>query len=179
MRKVVLYIAMSLDGYVADPNGGIAWLEGDGSDPFAQTSYDDFVNTVDTVILGFSTYNQIVTELSPQYWVYQDKDSYVITSKVLAEKPGITFTNESPASLVKRLKQEEGKDIWICGGATIAQQLLDADAIDVFHLSVIPTVLGGGIKLFDEHTEHKLKLIKTQTFNGIVDLIYERRGASN
>ena len=69
-----------------------------------------------------------------------------------------------------------GKNIWICGGADIVKQLVRADVIDQYFINVMPTILGGGIRLFDGlEKERKLKLIKTKSYNGITDLVYERR----
>lgn len=73
MRKVILYIAMSIDGYIADEKGGVDWLAGDGSDKDNQGSFPRFIETVDIVILGYKTYYQIVTELSPDSWAYLGK----------------------------------------------------------------------------------------------------------
>lgn len=74
------------------------------------------------------------------------------------------------------MKNEAGKDIWICGGADIVKQLLQADLIEQYYINVIPTILGNGIRLFDNlDKEIKLKLIKTRSYNGITDLVYERR----
>ncbi len=81
MRKIKLYIAISLDGFIADKNGSVAFLGGDGSDEQNFGSYLDFIETIDTVILGHSTYNQIVTELSPDEWAYKGKTSYVLTHR--------------------------------------------------------------------------------------------------
>lgn len=79
MRKVVLYIAMSLDGYIADKNNSVSWLSGDHSETNAIVSYFSFYDTVDTVILGWNTYHQIVNELSPNEWPYKEKTTYVLT----------------------------------------------------------------------------------------------------
>ncbi len=68
MRKIVLFIAMSLDGYIADTDGKVDWLVGQDSDVEGDDSYADFVNNVDTVIMGWTTYHQIVTDLSPGEW---------------------------------------------------------------------------------------------------------------
>ncbi len=176
MKKVVAYIATSVDGYVADKNGGVGWLSGDGSDSENFGSYPEFIETVDTVILGYKTYHHIVSELSPENWPYEGKTSYVLSHKKLENTGGINFTDEELTSLISRLKLEEGKNIWICGGANIIKQLHEKNLIDTYCLSVIPTILGSGTALFKEgEKEVKLKLISTTSYNGIVDLVYEKR----
>lgn len=126
MRQVVLYIAMSLDGYIADQKGSVNWLSG------------------------------------------QDRS--------LEDKDDIHFTGEQPEQLVERLKSEEGKNIWICGGAEIVNQLLKVDLIDRFHIAVIPVLLGSGTRLFPESQDKKLlRLITTKQYNGICELLYEKR----
>lgn len=83
---------------------------------------------------------------------------------------------KEPSNLVNELKNKEGKSIWICGGANTVQQLVQTDLIDEYYISVIPTVLGSGIRLFGTApNEIKLKLIDTQSHNGIVELVYVRR----
>ncbi len=79
MRKIVLYIAMSLDGYIADANGGVSWLRGQDPDSESEGSYPEFVRDIDTVVMGWETYHQVITELSPDEWVYEDLMTYVIT----------------------------------------------------------------------------------------------------
>lgn len=176
MRKVSLFIAMSLDGYIADSKGGVDWLEGQGSDNENVDAYSEFVKTVDTILMGWNTYHQIVTELSPKEWVYNDFTTYVITHNEHASTEKIHFVNINPVDLVKRLKEENGKDIWICGGANLVRQLVNEDLMDYYYITVIPTLLGAGIRLF-ENAEHeiKLRLLNTQSYNGMVDLIYTRR----
>ncbi len=176
MRKIVLYIAMSLDGYVADQNGDVDWLTGDFSDPENGGSYTEFYESVDTVIMGWRTYHQIVTELAPNDWPYKGRQSFVITHREVEDQPGISFYQRNLSELIQNLKKTEGKNIWICGGAEIVQQLIKADLIDEFCFSMIPTILGSGVKLLPTlQSEEKLKLIKTASYNGIVDLVYERR----
>ena len=176
MRKIILFIAMSLDGYIADSNGKVAWLNGHGNDDENIDTYKEFVKDIDTVIMGWNTYHQIVTELSPTEWVYSDLTTYVLTHRKHNSTKQIRFTSENPVLLLEKLKKEVGKDIWICGGANLIQQLIRENAIDKYYISVIPTLLGKGIRLFDsiEH-EIKLKLCHTQSYNGITDLIYIRR----
>lgn len=176
MRKTVLYIAISLDGYIADAAGAVDWLTGHSAAAPGVDSYGQFSKTIDTVILGWNTYRQITTELSPENWVYADFTSYVLTHRQQPPAAGIQFTQEPPAELVNRLKQKAGKDIWICGGADVAQQLMRADCIDRYHLAVIPTLLGDGLRLFPTMPQElKLRLIDTFHYNGIIEAIYERR----
>lgn len=132
MRKVTLFIAMSLDGYIADYQGKVDWLEGQGNDTENIDSYSEFVKEVDTVVMGWNTYNQIVTELSSDKWIYNELTTYVITHRECISSERIDFVDTDPVDLVKRLRVEKGKEI-------------------------------------------KLKLLKTQCYDGIIDLIYVRR----
>lgn len=176
MRKIRLFIAMSLDGYIADSLGGVDWLGGQGNEEEMIDTYAEFVTQVDTVIMGWNTYHQVATELSPEEWVYKDLTSYVVTHRECSSSEAVRFTQEEPCSLVRRLRQEKGKDIWICGGAKLIRQLVNEDLIDVYYISVIPTLLGEGIRLFGGSGRRiPLRLVKTQSYDGITDLIYERR----
>lgn len=180
MRKVILFIAMSLDGYLADREGNVDWIGGHGKDDEMMDTYADFITGVDTVVMGFRTYDQVVTQLSPDQWVYSGLNSYVVTHRDRFEdcpfQEMIHFTNEDPCSLVKKLRQTEGKQIWICGGAQIIQQLMEEDLIDLYEISVIPILLGKGIRLFGQTgKELPLRLVRTQSYNGITELLYERR----
>ena len=71
--KIVLYLAMSVDGYIADEQGGVSWLEGDGSKPDTSGSYPAFYETVEAIVMGWTTYHQIVTALSPDIWPYEGR----------------------------------------------------------------------------------------------------------
>lgn len=176
MRKVTLYIAASLDGYIADDRGGVDWLNGQGSEEENVDTYSAFIKDIDTVVMGWKTYHQVATELSPDEWVYSALTSYIITHRTCPSTETLKFVQEDPCEVVRRLKQEPGRGIWICGGANIIQPLVKADLIDEYYISVIPTLLGSGIRLWGEtETERKLKLTGTQTYNGITELIYARR----
>lgn len=176
MKKISLFIAMSLDGYIADSSGSVNWLTGQGNDDDSIDTYSEFVKDIDTVVMGWNTYHQIVTELSPDKWVYQDFTTYVVTHNSKESSDKIHFVNESPVDLIKRLSEENGKGIWICGGANLIQQLVKEDAIDCYYITVIPTILGSGIRLFENAGhEIKLRLLKTQSYNGMTDLIYTKR----
>lgn len=170
-----MYIAMSLDGYIADKHGRVDWLCGHDDGENADT-YSEFIREVDTVVMGWNTYHQITTELSPNEWVYEQLTSYVITHRAMTPTDNIKFVSDDPCVIVKRLRDGDGKTVWICGGGNIVQPLIRDGLIDEYRISVIPTVLGSGIRLFGELSgEIKLKLMSTQVYNGITELIYVRR----
>ena len=176
MRGAVLYIGMSLDGYIADRNGGVGWMRGQDPADESPGSYPEFLRTVDTVVMGRTTYHQVVTELSPGEWIYAGLHSYVLTHRPQPGPAGITFTDEAPSALIDRLKTQPGRDIWICGGAELVNQLLRENRIDRFHIAVLPILLGSGIRLFsDGRPETPLTLTGTQGYNGITELIYRKR----
>ena len=176
MRKVVLFIAVSLDGYLADPAGGVDWLQGHGPAEETRDTYADFIQGVDTVIMGWNTYHQIMTELSPEAWVYEGLTSYIVTHRSVPPAPGRVFTAQDPCQLVRELRHYPGKRIWVCGGAGLARQLMGADLIDVYDISLIPVLLGGGIRLFEPFGRRiSLRLERTMAGNGITELVYTRR----
>ncbi len=173
MRKISLFIAMSLDGYIADSKGGIDWLKGQSSNDKDMDTYSEFVKSID---MGWNTYHQVVTELSPTEWVYNNFTTYVITHNEYTSSEKIRFTNTNPVDLIKSLKKQNGKGIWICGGANLVQQLVNEDLIDCYYITIIPTLLGSGIRLFENGKQAiKLRLLNTQSYNGMTDLIYTRR----
>ena len=176
MGKSVLYLAISVDGYLADEQGGMGWLVGDGSEPDAPGSYPAFLDTVDAIVMGWTTYHQLVTELSPDSWPYEGRPCYVVTHRREAAQQGITFWNGELTALMDKLKGSHEANVWICGGASVAGQLLKEGRIDQLWLSIIPTVLGKGVRLFPELPhEQPLKLVATEHWNGIVDLVYVKR----
>ena len=176
MRTVALSLAMSLDGYLADRNGGGDWLTGDGSDPGAEDLDPAFYQSADTVLMGWNTYHQIMTELSPEAWVYEGLTSYIVTHRSVPPAPGRGFTAQNPCQLVRELRRYPGKRIWVCGGAGLSRQLMEADLIDVYDISLIPVLLGGGIRLFEPFGRRiSLRLERTMTGNGITELVYARR----
>jgi len=172
-RKVILYIAMSLDGYVATRNDDLGFLsivEQEGED----YGYADFVKTVDTVIVGRKTYDK-VRSMGYEF-PYSDKDAYIITRTTRPSVGTVKFYTGSLNKLVTRLKSETGKHIFVDGGAEIVNGLLNDDLIDEFYISVIPVLLGDGIPLFkSDRPEVVLELISSKSFDkGLVQLHYMR-----
>jgi len=172
-RKVILYIASSLDGYIAKPNDDLSFLsivEEAGQD----YGYNDFLKTIDTVILGRKTYDWVMTQVAE--FPHNDKDTYVITRTPKPEIGKTKFYTGNLIELVDKLKHEAGKNIFIDGGAEIANGLLMENLIDEFIISIIPVLLGEGVKLFsDGRPEMQLKLISSEKYRkGLVQLHYER-----
>lgn len=176
MRKVILYISMSLDGNIADNNGGIAWIGGQSDNFQGDYGYGEFIESVDTVIMGMTTYSQVVTELSPNDWPYPNLKSYVFTRQAMANNENVEFISSDISKFISKLKVEKGKKIWICGGADIANQLMKADLIDEYHVTIMPVILGNGIQLFsNDNPAMLLKIEQVKEINGIVDIVYTRR----
>lgn len=172
-RKVVLYISMSLDGYIATNDNGLDFLnmvQKEGED----YGYHDFVNSVDTVIIGRKTYEKVL-EMGYEY-PHKDKDVYIITRTTKPSIGTFQFYTGDLKQLVNKLKSEAGKNIYCDGGAQIANELMRADLIDEYIISVIPVLLGNGIKLFEDgRPEQKLELISTKQFEkGLTQLHYKR-----
>ncbi len=170
-RKLCLFIAMSLDGYIAKPDGDISFLDEmnqDGED----YGYSAFIENTDTVILGRKTYDKIASMgvESP----YGDRDVYVVTRMPRENSGKTTFYSGDLKQLVTTLKSKSGKNIYCDGGAEIVQQLLNLDLIDEITISIIPVLLGKGIRLFDKtYPQQKLKLIESKSFlKGLTQLHY-------
>lgn len=168
-RKVILYIATSLDGYIAKPNDDLGFLsivEQEGQD----YGYADFVSTVDAVIVGRKTYDKVID------FPHADKDAYIITRTPRPTIGSVKFYTGDLKALVEKLKSENGKNIFCDGGAEIVNQLLQYDLIDEFIISVIPILVGNGTKLWnDGRPEQKLELVSTKQFEkGLTQLHYRR-----
>lgn len=175
-RTVVLYISVSLDGFIADNNAGVEWIEGQDENYNSDYGYDNFIRNIDTVILGYNTYRQITEELSPDEWVYKGLISYVFTSKKYKDTNEIKFVNEDITLFIEALKEQHGKDIWICGGADIANQCMKSNIIDEYHITTIPVILGKGIRLFeDDNPQIKLRLKELKQENGLIESVYVKR----
>lgn len=172
-RKVILYIAQSLDGCIADPHGKVDWLDEASAE---DAGYAAFAKTIDTVILGHRTYCQIRDKLSPAIWPYAGMQSYVLTHQARSAQEGIRFVCQPVTALIHTLKQEQGKDIWICGGSDVIDQCVRADLIDEYHITTLPLILGGGIPLFkSDGPMRRLKLLRVSSTSGLVNMIYERK----
>ena len=176
MRKISLFIATSLDGYIAKPDDDLSFLrliEKEGED----YGYAEFTNTIDTLIVGRRTYDYVLEEIGPSHYDNGQRDVYVITRTERPQVGRTIFYTGDITELVKRLKSGKGKNIYCDGGAEIINELLKHDLIDEFIISVIPVLLGDGIKLFkDGRPEQRLEFITAKTFEtGLIQLYYRRK----
>ncbi|MBK1439640.1 dihydrofolate reductase [Parapedobacter sp. ISTM3] len=176
MRKIALFIATSLDGYIAKPNDDLSFLklvEKEGED----YGYAEFTDTIDTLIVGRRTYDYVLKEIGPSHYDNGQRDVYVITRTERPQVGRTFFYTGDIAELVKRLKSEEGKNIYCDGGAEVINELLKHDLIDELIISVIPVLLGNGTRLFkDGRPEQTLEFITVKTFEtGLTQLHYKRK----
>ena len=177
MRKVILYIAASLDNFIARPDGNVDWLSSpEFLIPGEDYGYGDFYLTIDTTLMGNSTYRFIQEQDVP--FPYPDKRNYVFSrSAQNRDTEFVNFILEDPADFVRRLKQETGQDIWLIGGGQINGILLNNGLIDKIILTIIPLTLGEGIPLFHgKYKEVKFNLEASKSYqSGIVQLTLKHR----
>lgn len=176
MRKIKVFIAASLDGYIAKPQDDLSFLklvEQEGED----YGYAAFTATIDTIILGRKTYDWVVREVGAEHYEHGERDIYVITRTARPSQGRTRFHSGPLRDLVQQLQGQPGKDIYCDGGAEVIHALLQEDLIDEFILSIVPVLLGAGTRLFrDERPEQLLALASAKTFDsGLVQLHYRRK----
>lgn len=172
-RKVILYIAASLDGYIAKPNDDLSFLSIVQKDD-EDYGYSVFINSVDTVISGRKTYDWVMKQVP--VFPHADKNTFIITRNAKPSIGKVNFYSGSLKELISKLKSESGKNIFIDGGAEIVHELLKENLIDEFIISIIPVLVGSGIKLFkDGRSEQTLELVSVKKFEkGLAQLHYKR-----
>lgn len=170
-RKVSLFIAMSLDGCIAKADGSVTWMETDRPQTEVDDSYEKFYAQVDTVLLGRKTYEQLITELSPEVYPYEDVESYIFTSAPEKTVGRRHFVKGDVVPLVEKLQAQAGGVIWIVGGSSIVAPLIEANLIDEYVIAVIPRILGSGVPLF-QPGEREILLTQTDSYakNGLTYL---------
>jgi len=167
---------MSLDGYIAEKNGGFDWIKGDGdksSDTKKQFSFPDFIKSVDTVVMG----KRAFLDAPPGTMeMFKSQKIYVTSNEKLNTEYNVEFISGDIVSQILDLKKEEGKDIWLFGGAGSIDPFIKANVVDEYIVGIIPIVLGGGIPLFLENNPtFKLHLSECTITEGVVMLRYTKR----
>jgi len=165
MPKIIVYIATSLDGYIAREDGSIDWLP-----ESAESGYDEFYKSVDTVIMGKTTYDQVLTFGE---YPYKDKKSFVFTTTNQSKDENVEFVLDVEKFVIDGFPGV-GKNIWLVGGAQIIASFLKQKGVDEIIITMIPVILGKGIPLFQNiESEVKLELIKTKKYSELTDLHYK------
>lgn len=146
-RKLILYISMSVDGYIATDDDDLSWLSivEDGNEDYG---YSDFLNTVDTYIVGRNTYETIMKLTGGVFPHEKTLECYVITRKKRESENGVVFYDGDIEALINRLKEKDGKNIYCDGGGQLVNLLMQKNLIDEYIISVIPVMLGTGKRLF-------------------------------
>ncbi len=169
-RKLLLFIAVSLDGYIATKEDSLDWLfsvEGEGDN-----GYTEFYETVDTVLMGKRTYDWVMDHVED--FPYQNKACYVFTRSDEKDTKDVQFVHGDIVTFTNQLKQKEGENIWIVGGGELLSAFMKEQLIDEMIITVAPVLLGSGIPLFKiGESRANLTLKQTRTFNQFVELHYE------
>jgi dihydrofolate reductase len=174
MRKVVLSVGISLDGYIARTDGGVDFL-------FMPKGFSmqSFFATVDTEVMGRKTLDAAL-RMSGGSLPGSSMARYVFSrSRPPGDQVSYTYIQQSPASFVSQLRKRLGKDLWLMGGGELAREFLKADLVDEIHLGVVPVLLGAGIPLFPGgFPQREFKLFDNKTFpKGMIFLKYRRARA--
>ena len=169
MRRVRYVVAMSLDGYIAGPNGEADWIIMDPEIDF-RALFEQF----DAFLLGRKTFESMGATGGGR----QSGVQTIVFSRTLRQQdyPNVTIVSEDPEQALADLRAKPGKDIWLFGGGSLFRSLLEARLVDTVEVSVIPVLLGEGISLLPPKTSSErfgLKLVSSRTFEtGIVSLEY-------
>ena len=169
-RNVVLFLASSLDGYIAAKDESLDWLyqvEGEGDNGFSE-----FYETIDAVLIGRKTYDWMMKQTNGEF-PYQGKTCFVFTRKARQPEEHATFIHDGIASFVQQLNAKPGKNIWLVGGGDLLHAFLQQQLVDEIILTIAPVVLGRGIPLFHEkNSQISLSLKRIRTFNQFAELHY-------
>ncbi len=178
MKKIILDLAVTLDGFIEGPNGEIDWCIMDD-----EMNFDGFMAGIDTIFYGrvsydtWGNYRPDTTADAAEllFWdTIRTKEKYVFTTQHKEDEIA-TFVSNDIARQVNEIKKRGGKDIWLYGGASLIKTFIELDLIDLYRISVHPVALGSGKPLFEHLKERvNLELIETQVYqSGVVQLIYK------
>ncbi len=175
-RKLVLYISMSLDGYLATKDDDLSWLsivEREGED----YGYTAFNESVDTYIVGRATYDVVLKLTGGTFPPAEQHKCYVITRQERASENGVTFYNGDLETLIHQLKSENGKNIYCDGGGQIVKLLMEKNLIDEYRVAIVPIILGEGKRLFLGGTPRiDLEALPSKQYvSGLVHLHYVKK----
>ncbi len=169
MRKLILSLAVSLDGYIEGPNGEYDWC-------FTDQDYgmSNFFKRIDSVFIGRKSYELTLTMGDEPMEGFPKLKEYIFSTTLKEVKPGAVLINGNIEAAIQKIKNDPGKDIWLFGGAGLTESLLHLGLIDEIGLAVHPIILGGGKPLFSK-TNNRIPLTLTDSksySSGLVALTY-------
>lgn len=172
-RKIILGLGISLDGYIARPDGAVDFL-------FMPKDYQprwaEFFRRIDTAIMGRKTY-EVGKKMSGGRIDTMGMTTYVMSRTLPAgEHEGLTFTRQTAQQLVRKIRARAGKDIWMMGGGELTRVFLEDDLIDELYLGIVPTLIGEGIPLFPPGSpQREFTLVEHASYSrGLLALRYVR-----
>ncbi|RLC54787.1 MAG: dihydrofolate reductase [Candidatus Cloacimonadota bacterium] len=176
MSEIKLFIATTIDGFIARENGSLDWLNEIPNPENLDYGYGDFLAGIDVLIMGRKTYEEILG--FGIEWPYDNCTSFVVTSETnyQTKTANTVIINRIDQQHYDRIKLSSKKNIWIVGGGQLITEFINNNLIDEMTLSLIPTILGKGIRLFPNRPkETKFDLVNTESFDtGVVNLTYKR-----
>jgi len=170
MREVILYIASSLDGYIAGPENQLDFLFHD-----QDFGYNTFLKTIDTTLMGYKTYEEVLGFDVP--FPYPDKTNYVFSRQNRqADQNPVVFIQQDPAIFVRELKSAPGGKIWAVGGGQLNGVLLAAGLIDEIEMYIHPIALGNGVPIFNgAYLPSTFRLVSNETHaSGVIIARYRK-----
>jgi dihydrofolate reductase len=176
MTKTVLYIATSLDGFIARPDGNLDWLTSVPNPQTGDYGYAELLNSIRTTIMGRKTYDEIIG--FGVDWPYTKLNSFVITRNkdLKIQSPDTYALTENLKDFFTDLKKKTEKDIWLIGGGQLITTFITEGLLDKMIITIIPKIIGEGLPLFaDKPKETNWKLTEAKSFDtGVVNLTYEK-----
>jgi dihydrofolate reductase len=179
LRKIIVHVAISADGYIARPDGDVAWL--DRPRPKGNYGYGEFFKTIDTILWGRKTYAKGIEMGMKARGLGPGIKNYLFSRRPQESlETGFEWINEPIKTFAQRLRAQSGRDIWMMGGGGIIASFLDEGEIDEFSIHVIPIFVGEGIPLVQpRHRSIRLNLLSSKTFpDGVVHLNYSVKDRS-
>jgi dihydrofolate reductase len=176
MRKIIIYIASSLNGYIARKDGNVDWLESIPNPEKTDYGYSAFYETIDTTLMGNNTYREVLGFDVP--FPYPDKTNYVFTRNTELESDrNVTYISGDIISFTRTLKSKPGKEIWLIGGGSVNSALINSGLVDELILHMMPYAFGRGIPIFASDLEDTpVELLDSKVYSsGVVEFKYRFR----
>jgi dihydrofolate reductase len=165
MRKIILCVAVSLDGFIEGLNGEYDWCP-----PPSENEMNEFMKGIDVIFMGRKSYEMTGTSMFP------DKQSYVFSNTLKKAKGNTKVISREFITTVNEIKRQPGKDIWLFGGASLTTDFINHQLVDEMWLGLVPIVLGKGKALFQNiKNRQQFKAVSATTSNGYFSLRLSRQ----